>query len=656
MDKPFKYIVESAVYNLRWGGRYRWGNNNDKETIDQCITQTALYYDQDAVTPAQFKQMVDKITSGASNSPIVSRNCVDKTVQAISIYYPKHMSTTNVTSLVKCLTSKDTLSVEYIESTGYKFSSAQIKVLNKAGIMMIDKMDKMSLAEFYSLFDNDAFKGKIKNGWDVDPDKYTTKKNDKKKPKPKVDATIPEFNEDDFNVKAPDKPLNIEEIKTQYPQYVVILKIIKKFEIELDNEMWNQMLPLICTVGRYNYSTTDIDVKSLLNLHRVLIGLGCKPDKGFLDKIIKNYTVNNAENDNGRRWFDKVLRYYDELNFDRDSIMNYMSCGAKFDGVKLVMNSNYCSYDMMCDIYYWMNGSNTNVKNYLLGRVIEMKRVDLYMHMVSMYHISFAHFKRYVELYPDCGWDNEHLVKNVISFTTDSSYVGHYVDNKLIVNEDILNYMWAEKSITNLYDTCTSYDEVGFDKMLSLRHETARLTVTSSSSLPCCSKAFRVLRSMSPRERRIYSHHLERSTSSMFDIEHILRYDIRITKPHLELFFAHGREDVIIRLLHISNRYSYLIDYIDLETILKCANYLPRMWFYNNIVLPKIVDGLSSDEMQFCRFDDADDYIFSVKQNEVENEDLSLDIIDQFDKIADDFRTNVQSVQESALDRILKHK
>lgn len=87
--------------------------------------------------------------------------------------------------------------------------------------------------------------------------------------------------------------------------------------------------------------------------------------------------------------------------------------------------------------------------------------------------------------------------------------------------------------------------------------------------------------------------------------------------------------------------------------ILKCYNYLPRMWFYRNIVIPKTVDGLQSSDFEFCLNRNSERFLFNVKMNEKENEDLPVTVIDKTDEIAAQYRADIQMVQEEALDRII---
>jgi hypothetical protein len=647
MDKPFKYIIDTGVYNLRWSG-YGWRTNENKETIQDCITQTATYYDQTQVTPAQFKRMVDKITQGATNSPISQRKCVDTTVQAICIYYPGHLTATNVTSLIKCFDISNTTAVEYIESTGYKFTSSQYKSLNKAGIMMIDKMKSMSLPEFYSLFSNDAFKNKINTLWDVDPNQYAitvetdTKENVKEGDKSTKDGDDAE------------KSKGIE-AKKIYPQYTYLKNIIDKYQIEVDSELWSYMIPLALTTQRY--SKSYLSVKNILNLHRVVVGLGCKPEKSDLDNIIKNYEIkhSNFANNETDVWFDEILRHYTDISFNRSDIMSYVSTSNAFDNVKLVMRAKFCSYDPMMDLYYWMNGSAKDMKNYLLGRVIENRDQELYMHLVSIYHVAFSHFKTYIRENPDCGWDNEQFMRIMLSFNNVSEVFQYYVDNKLIVTTNYLDYIRDSSIIDCIYKSCTSYDEKGFNRMLELTHEKKSAIQRKSVASAYDRHKYRIFRSMSPRDRRIITHNSATHSYPLREITLILRYDIRITPEHLEYLLSSGEEEVVIRLLHTSRKYYYLIDLIDLDMALKCYNYLSRMWFYRNVVLPKTVDGLRNSEFDFCLYSDSEEYIFSVKMNDKEDADLPLDMEDRIEEIANDYREGIQNIQEAALDRILKN-
>ena len=662
MDRPFKYIFDSSPYTLKYAG-YGWrGTEND--SIDKCITDTATHYDQTQITPDIFKRMIDKITQGATSSPIAQRNCVDVVVQAICIYYPVYLNQTIVTNLIKCFKATNTLAVEYIESTGYKFTSSQYKALNKVGIMMLDKMESLTLSEFYSLFSNDSFKNKLNTKWDVNPDLYEISVIDESKKvstetKQVIVKTKNNDNEDDEddeddnedNVTA-NLNANIGQTKHKYDQYLVLHKIIKQYNIELDDEFWQHIISLALTQSqRYTYSKPYITIYTLLNIHRVVNALGCKAKKSLLDNIIKTYEIKKSD-ENTEAHFNEVLSFYDNISFDRADIMGYAleSIGLTYDNVTMILRSKYCSYDPMMDLYFWMNTSASYMRSYLLGRVMEIRDQELYMHLVSLYHVKFSDFKNYIDENPGCGWDNEQFIQIALSFHQTSDMIEYYVDNKLIVGLDILDYCRDINIVKNTYKACTSYDEQGYNRILDLMYEKKLSSAIKYHYVDDRYSLYRVLRSFSPRDRRIMSHNqMERINK----IDVILRYDIHVTKEHLEFLLSSGCEELVIRLLHTSKKYYYLIDMIDLEMILKCYNYLPRMWFYRNIVIPKTVDGLQSSDFEFCLNRNSERFLFNVKMNEKENEDLPVTVIDKTDEIAAQYRADIQMVQEEALDRII---
>jgi len=92
---------------------------------------------------------------------------------------------------------------------------------------------------------------------------------------------------------------------------------------------------------------------------------------------------------------------------------------------------------------------------------------------------------------------------------------------------------------------------------------------------------------------------------------------------------------------------------IDLQMAMECHNYLARMWFYNNIVMPKLIEGLERSDFEFALFYEADQYIFNVKRNYKENADLPVTMENKISTIEKDYITELQRVQEGALDRIL---
>ena len=652
MDKPFKYIVNTSVYNLRWGG-YGWRRGDNSETLAKCITDTATYYDQTQVTPAQFKRMIDKITQGATNSPLHQRACVDETVQAICIYYPGHLTTTNVTSLIKCFTSKNTVAVEYIESTGYKFTSAQYKALNKAGILMTDKMESMSLSEFYSLFANVGFQSKI-NGrgqWEVNPDHYEIK-SPKQNNKDNKELTIADTS--GYNVVPVEDKIHTKKGLNSYSQYEYLKQLIDRFDIQLDVEFWGHMIGIAASPQRY--ASSYFTIQSLLNLHRVVVALGYNPTKTQFLALFRSYRIDydNFNDTDTMRWLDKISAFYPDTTIDRNDIIEIcVNLSRNISNVNLLIKSKMCSYDPMLDLYYWLNNTFRDMRRVLINRVKESRNQELYLHLVSLGHIEFEDFRNYIQENPDCGWDNEEFIRTTISFSKNADIIKYYVDNKLIVNLDLLNYVRCRDTIDNIYRSCTSYDEKGFDRIIELTHEKKTVIGIDSSNTEHDSFKYRVYRTLSPRDRRIMTHNSGIITYPLINLKLILRYDIQINPIYLEYLLSTGNEELVITLLHMSRKYNYLIGMIDLDMVLKCRNYLPRMWFYTFIVLPRTIDDMKAEEFNFCPFDRSEEYIFNVEMNDKENADLPLEMVDQTDKIRKTYRKNIQEIQEAALERIL---
>jgi hypothetical protein len=653
MDIPFKYISGTSAYNLK----YVYYNNVQK--IEQCIIDTAVYYDQNTVTDNQFKQMIQKITTGGRNSPIAKRHCVNSTIQALCIYYPKHLSITHITKLIGCMDSTNSLSIEYIEGTGYKFTSAQIKSLNAAGILMIDKLESMNLNEFYSLFNNESFKLKINKNWDVDPDKYVSTKQgiqdywDEQNKKEKENPQIKDIGKD--TTCAP----------VIYGQIKVLNDIIKKFNIQLDHRLWDHLLEIVRVKNKYYRNDKKIYIKSLLNLHRVAIALGVEVSRIFLDRILKEYTIIDKPNQINNRLFGEILDYYkaenQDLNFNRNNIFEYIDGGSLFNTILYVIESEYCSYNMLRDLYYWLDSDKNSIKTYICDKVIELNNENLFMHISSMHHISFNTLKSYIELNINCGWDDERFIKILLSFVNNDfdhyNIIRYYVDNKLIITKQMIDYVWKQDTIEGIYNNCTTYTENSFSEIIKHKYLHASITKRKKVDMYIDNEhIYRVLKSMNSRDRRIYSHYSHtQQRYHISGIRYILRYDVKLTKSHLEYIVENGYENVIIRLLHISSKYDYLIDMIDCELIIKCKNYLPRLWFHKNIIIPRSVDGLDSSELSFCKFD-SENFIFNKSQNESTNSDIGYNIIDTFGQIEATYKDDIRNVQENALNRILTNQ
>lgn len=641
MNKPFQYIDDRTAYNLRYA--YGYYDNKNKDTIQGCITKTADHYDQDVVTPVQFKNMIDRITQGASNSAITSRRCVNEVIQAICIYFPKHLKQTNVTSLLKCVQSTDMGAVEYIESTGYKFTNAQIQTLIRNGILMIDKMQSMTLPSFYALFSNNSFTAKINSGWDINPSIYTTDSEVAKKSRPKRGMTA---RKGQYKKEGQDENDDQAiQIITIYSQYTYLSKIVKKFDLKLDNQIWIHMMDIIGSISPW----------VIINLHRVLMALGAPLSRDFLEELFNNHTVAYTNLDSAIEQMDEVFSMYPDFRIDRAHIMKTMKCND-LKGNKLLLGSRFCSYDLMDDMYYWLDTGSSFVKSYLIQRITDLNDLDLMAHIVSLGYVDFGIARTFLNGNVEYV-NSEAFTKRLLAFGVTDDFVKMYVDNKCIVGIDTLEYMLSKESIESLYKYATSYTDKGVEYMTRLMHEERysiddKVVVRPSNSYNSnhdLDDIYRVLKSMSERDRRIYSHLTYNDANALVRHSNILRYDTVITCEYLKYILTMGCENTIIKLLHITHKYDYLIAMIDSDMVLTCHNYLARLWMHNNIIIPR----QSGDDVQsFCAYDGCS-FIFSVDRNEKCDSDLGYDVIDRTNEAKQMYVERMREVQEIALDRII---
>ena len=645
MNKPFEYIVNNTVYGLRYpyyGGYGYNRNNGDRSTIPECITKTAAQYDQTQVTPAQFAEMINKITSGGSSSPIRYRNNVDETVQAICIYYPILLTVSNVTSLVKCFNSANMNSVEYIEDTGYKFTNAQIQTLTKNGILMIDKLNDMTLSGFYALFGNASFIEKVKD-WNMDPDLHTT---DPEAAKGKIKI---------------------------YPQYEYLAKIIKKFDLKLDEKIWSKCFETIAS-GR-------ISTMALINLHTVLVALGAPISNETLDVFLvdSNHGLLCGSLEKSIQDIDRVFEFYDNPKIDRSYIKRCMS-QHDFGTMKIILGSRFCSYDLLEDLYYWLERENSPGQ-YLISRVKATGDTDLMAHVIMLGYVDEAEACQFLSQHPEYLNDNEYAMKH-ISFNGSQKVIQMYIDNKFIADLDTVEYIRSNEYLKNLHTNLLSCTEPAQDKLSQLIYEDSVGAEVDRMKRPyhgyyshydrSNNDVYKVLESLSDRDGRIFSHLISTKEYALTNIQNILFYDVVITKKYLKYLLMMGYEDIVIKLMHISRKYDYLIDMIDEEMVLACHNYLPRMWFHKYIVTARKVgtilhsfclydgygrdDELSSDEELIDASDSyrhERDFVFSVERNDAPNSDINIDMIDNRSEFKAKFEKKNRDIREAALLRII---
>jgi len=90
----------------------------------------------------------------------------------------------------------------------------------------------------------------------------------------------------------------------------------------------------------------------------------------------------------------------------------------------------------------------------------------------------------------------------------------------------------------------------------------------------------KIYSSLSNRDKKIFDR------INMYDIcssSTIVRYRITLTDEYVEHLIASDNWKCIVRLLHLSSTYDYIIDMIDIDKILLAPNLLTRIWLMKNI-------------------------------------------------------------------------
>jgi hypothetical protein len=128
----------------------------------------------------------------------------------------------------------------------------------------------------------------------------------------------------------------------------------------------------------------------------------------------------------------------------------------------------------------------------------------------------------------------------------------------------------------------------------------------------------------------------------------ILLYDITVTKPLLKIFLQKNKWINIIRLLHFSTKYDYVIDIFDNEIIDCCHDYNARRWIRENIIKHNTEPQykLSFADPMFSYF------VFDHMVDEFENEMMSW-----FEKqpILFDHTSCLKYIQDKYYEKIKKY-
>lgn len=543
MNSPFAQIITASTYDLKRS----WGNVN----ISDCILKTYTKYGE-KVDDKTFDKMISAITKGACNSAIARRRD-PFIITNICKYFPKLLTQKNVTNILKCVntTNFPQTSIATLLATGYALTESQIVQLNKAGYSTLDFLDTCSYKEFITLFDNSSFSYIITSVLSLD---YSTIDG-----KMKIDATI-----------------------------ASLQAIITKFDIVLEENFLQYLIDKkFRTTSSYRDSTID-----LLNLHIIAKGIGFTSFKNsqfetlFTKKHIF-YRIDIASgtiDQNTCKRIHKIIEFYDKP-ITRKFILEILSVET-FVGLILPQITDY---DPAEDIFYilcvlsclfpstcWMVVAHLIQHNYLI--IDEFLVLLASLGLFGELNTNPNHPMRLVVQNAPERFTKK-IIKNIYTFCN-YDYIELLTELKIVPTFELASLIISEETMKHLIESSLFVD----DNTASHLEDIVTYFIMSDNNKTVTDniKKLKIYDSLSCRDKEIYSR------ISILDLSSIIRYRIKPTREMIEEFLCVGNLKFVVTLLHLSNTYDYILDFIDEQTLLRTRNLIARLWLHNNVINNKV--------------------------------------------------------------------
>lgn len=538
MNKPFQAIVESNRYNLR----YTWGNN--QINIADCMLKTQEQYG-DVMSERDFDKMISVLSTGASSSALACRR--DPTIiTQICTLFPNFLNTKNVDNIIKCITKQSypQTCIESISKTGYVFTESQVKKLCSLGYMMLNLLDTMSFQEFIGLFNNADFWNTFKQNLDVD---YTVSPDI-------IDAKIK-----------------------------MLKDICDKFKFNIEA---NFALEMVTKCGYY-YNERSAS-NSVLNIHIIADKLGMPFTSEYFRKIVENYPRFYTQTEGNDSTPDytrtkKIIKYYgDPVN--REFILDNLKMGI--DVFRGFLNPSLTSYDPMEDIFY------------IIFKVSNNLRYQYIQHMLDNNYLKYDNFLLFLMyIRTECSESSLYsilkefikrnslnieqiYIENIFTFGNEKS-INLLSDYKILPSIDFVKMSLLCGTLKALRGTSLFLDdetENYIDRALIINNihnddDSDNRSIAVEEFVEICD-------SMNQRDRDIV---LRLPIDMVLNVSTMVRYRITLTKRMVEYMLLYGRWTSLISLMYMSKEYDYIIEMLDIESIMLAPSFHARSWMMENI-------------------------------------------------------------------------
>lgn len=553
MNKPFQKIIDEPQYILR----RTWGDNIID--IKGIIVETHEIYGN-GITKKDFDAMIKKLTIGSQWNSILNSRSDPQIITSICTLYPNFITTKVIDNIIKYL-RKDKYPqycLESIKNTGYVFTTEQLNILSTAGYTILDILNtNVSYADLLTMFNSTDFS-------------LTFKTN--------------------LNAKYSNNPALIDS-KIQS-----LKSLCDKYNIIIEPDFINQIIYRL-----YKYSMISNE-NELLNLHIIASALGMRFEKQQFGKIVTNYSLDKINNETLKL----IIDYYNdgESPIDRSFILNNLNhhTFSKF------LHPTLTDYDPLEDIFYILFTIKQDEIPIYISHMLDhgyliyddFMMFLLYIRGENMLSSSINILEKYVAI--NCNQIKEltlsknEIVKNNRARNLDYRYINQECidliytfgntksidflsNNKIPITEEYL-------ALCTLYGTFTELKKESFflnDKTKQYIDKIIQSHVCSYTSCKVISDDdfVNMYNSLNKRDKQIA---IRLPKNDIVDVSTIVRYDLSITRKMIEYKLIHDQWREIVSLLHLSKKYDYLIDFLDVETIMIAPCYISRNWFMNNLI------------------------------------------------------------------------
>lgn len=541
MEKPFQHIVDTDPLCLIYGVN-RDGRKYLVDIVD-CITKTFAQYGE-GVSEREFNNVIQILTKGRIHHTILHRIPNQNIVIQLCKLFPSKLNTKNVDKIIsniyKPVYTQEC--IEAINNSGYVFTETQIKKLNKLGYAMHNVVTTMTYEEFISLFDNEDFKNKFKSGLNC----------------PRNTSCNPKNYENLIN----------EKIK-------IIQDLCDKFKFIIKPDFIEIVMQKI--VG-----SVDMSIHDVLNLHKIAKALDMKFESEKLKNIILNFTSFYLKTD--KHLLKEIIDYYDNP-ITRDFILQNLDHPNIF---KTFLNKLFTSYDPIEDIFYILYKTyRLTLHDYIQHMIDNTYLVYddfLLLLMYSRIESSSSKMVNILEKYLEYNKDINYLyIENIFTFGNYTS-INALSDYKILPTVSFIKMnigLWNLSDIKKKSLFIDDEIEEFIDKIMLYDVDGGGCDYYVEDNYRLSeSQIIRIYDSLDDDDKQII---IRLPDNEITSVASIVRYRIKVSKDMIECMLLCNAWTDIISLLFLDKTYDYIIQMLDINTIMIAPTYYARIWMLENI-------------------------------------------------------------------------